>query len=236
MEHASNPTRRDFVGKLATGAAALVGGAALTPLALERLSAEPAAGQPASGQAPDSPWDMSWVSRLEAPQYRVVFDARTVDDRAMNLAWDFFEQYHSVYGLPDGALRPVIVMRQLGAPLGFNDAIWARYRIGESSHQTDPATKEPALRNPFWKARAGATDYEIGMSLERLQQRGAIFLVCSHAAMNAAASMAERMHADADSVKREVRANLIPGALLMPDGIFALIRAQNAGCAYMGGV
>jgi intracellular sulfur oxidation DsrE/DsrF family protein len=27
----------------------------------------------------------------------------------------------------------------------------------------------------------------------------------------------------------------VPGAILVPSGIYALIRAQNAGCAYMQG-
>jgi intracellular sulfur oxidation DsrE/DsrF family protein len=33
----------------------------------------------------------------------------------------------------------------------------------------------------------------------------------------------------------EARANLIPGAIVVPSGIYALIRAQNAGCAFMPG-
>jgi hypothetical protein len=36
-------------------------------------------------------------------------------------------------------------------------------------------------------------------------------------------------------VQSEVRAGLVPGAILMPTGVFALVRAQNAGCAYMKG-
>jgi intracellular sulfur oxidation DsrE/DsrF family protein len=32
-----------------------------------------------------------------------------------------------------------------------------------------------------------------------------------------------------------LKANLIPGAIIVPSGIFALIRAQNAGCAFMAG-
>jgi len=39
----------------------------------------------------------------------------------------------------------------------------------------------------------------------------------------------------ADEVRAEARANLIPGAILVPSGIYALIRAQNAGCAFMPG-
>jgi hypothetical protein len=38
-----------------------------------------------------------------------------------------------------------------------------------------------------------------------------------------------------DEVRAELRANLVPGAILVPSGIYALIRAQNAGCAFMPG-
>jgi hypothetical protein len=38
-----------------------------------------------------------------------------------------------------------------------------------------------------------------------------------------------------DEVQKELRANLVPGAILVPSGIYALIRAQNAGCAFMPG-
>jgi hypothetical protein len=227
----STTSRRDFVGKVATAAAALAGGVALTPMAFDQLAA-----QPSSPSAPDAPWDMSWVDQLQAATYRVVFDARTVDDRAANLAWDFFQQYHSVYTLPDSATRAVIVMRQLGTPMGMNDAMWDRYQIGAATHTNDHVTGKPATRNTFWRAWDGAPDYEAGMSLERLHQRGTTFLLCNRATMNAAADMAQRTGRDADAVRQEVRENLIPGAILMPDGIFALIRAQNAGAAYMGGV
>lgn len=231
MTHVPNTTRRDFVGKVATAAAVLAGGAALSPVAFERLGA-----QPLQSGAPDAAWDMSWVDKLQAATYKVVFDARTVDDRAMNLAWDFFQQYHTVYSIPDSATHAVIVMRQLGTPLGLNDAMWDRYQIGAATHTNDHVTGKPATRNTFWRAWDGAPDYAVGMSLEDLHRRGTTFLLCNRATMNAAADMAKRTGRDEETVKQEVRENLIPGAILMPDGIFALIRSQNAGAAYMGGV
>jgi intracellular sulfur oxidation DsrE/DsrF family protein len=38
-----------------------------------------------------------------------------------------------------------------------------------------------------------------------------------------------------DEVRAEFRANLVPGATLVPNGVYGVIRAQNAGCAYMPG-
>ena len=36
-----------------------------------------------------------------------------------------------------------------------------------------------------------------------------------------------------EQVQAEFRAELVPGAIVMPNGIFSLVRAQNAGCAYL---
>jgi intracellular sulfur oxidation DsrE/DsrF family protein len=63
--------------------------------------------------------------------------------------------------------------------------------------------------------------------------RGLTVLVCNRAAMNMAHSFAEKYKLDVEKVREEVRNGLIPGALLMPNGIFAIVRAQNAGCAYL---
>jgi hypothetical protein len=52
---------------------------------------------------------------------------------------------------------------------------------------------------------------------------------------NFAGGMARKYQRDPEAVKAEWRENLVPGAILVPSGIFALIRAQNAGCAYMPG-
>jgi len=52
---------------------------------------------------------------------------------------------------------------------------------------------------------------------------------------NLASRTARKLQRDAEAVKAEWRENLIPGAILVPSGIYALIRAQNAGCAFMPG-
>lgn len=51
-----------------------------------------------------------------------------------------------------------------------------------------------------------------------------------------ASAAAEASKRDVAEVKKEVFANLVPGTIVVPSGVFALMRAQNAGCAYMRGV
>jgi hypothetical protein len=166
---------------------------------------------------------MSWVERVQRAQYKVAFDSSSLaDGAALDLAAGIWSDYNTVYGSDDVA-RMVIIMRALGQVMAFNDTLWERYGIGEERKVNDPATKQPAKGNP-WKNK-----------LDTLRTRGAIFLVCNRASMNWATDAAKRTERDLEEVKKDVRNGLVPGAILMPTGVFALARAQNAGCAYMRG-
>jgi len=221
--------RRDFLTKLGLGAVALSGGAIVTPLGageLDRMG-EAFAAEPA--------WDMSWVEELQKVPYKAVFDSPSLaDGAAPDLAAGIWDNFKEVYGT-DSSTRMVIIMRQLGQVMAFNDTMWEKYGIGEERRVNDPLTRQPAKRNPWAKAIAGDPAWAIASKLDTLHARGAIFLVCNRASMNWATSAAERLKLDVEAVKNDVRNNLVPGAILMPTGVFALVRAQNAGCAYMRG-
>jgi hypothetical protein len=213
--------RRSFITQL---------GALATGMALEpgELLASPAHTSAA--------WDTSWIARVESAQYRVVFNASDISDgAAMNYASTFFAHFHEVHDTADKNTRPVIVFRRLGTAMAFNDEIWNRYSVGEDSRVKDPTTSAPAKRNVFWTAPSGASPQQRESMLDSLHQRGLISLVCNVALTNWSRGAAERVHRDAAEVRADVLANLIPGAILVPSGIYALIRAQNAGCAYMPG-
>lgn len=213
--------RRKFVGQLGALAAAMT-------VAGDELRAGSDSSQGA--------WDTSWLDRLATAKYRVVFNASEVNDgEVRSHAASFFEDYRTVHGTTDQQTRPVIVFRRLGTPMAVNDHLWERYAIGEDLKLKDPDTHAFSTRNVFWRARKGAAGWDADMALESLQRRGLISLVCNVALGNWARGWAERTKRDPESVVAEARANLIPGAILVPSGIYGLIRAQNAGCAYMPG-
>lgn len=183
-----------------------------------------------------STWNTSWLKSLAAAKYRVVFNASDISDgAAMNYASTFLDNFHEVHATTDRQTRPVIVFRRLGTQMAFNDQLWNRYAIGENTKINDPLTKAPAKRNIFWKAPDGASKGEAAATIEALNRRGLISLVCSYAIGNWSRGTAEKMSLKLEDVVADVRANLVPGAILVPTGIYALIRAQNAGCAYMPG-
>lgn len=164
--------------------------------------------------APAAEWDMTWVDRLTA-KYRVVFDTPDLNDGTVfdNVSV-FLSGYKEVYQAADADLQPVVVLRARGVHLAFNDALWEKYKLGEE-------LKTGANKNPY-----------LGR-LANLRQRNAILLGCNLAASYYARGMASRAGADFNTVFNEVKANLAPGVILMPSGVFATIRAQQAGCWFM---
>jgi intracellular sulfur oxidation DsrE/DsrF family protein len=214
--------RREFLAQLGVAAAAIAFDA-------DEMRA-------ASVATAGSPWDTSWLDRLAAAQYRVVFNASDIaDGAAMAYASMFFDHFHEAHGTSDAQTQPVIVFRRLGTVMALNDMLWEKYAIGDDRKVSDPATNAPAKRNVFWKAAPNASPEAVSTKIEALHKRGMISLVCNIAAMNVGYSLAQKSGRDVEEVRQEVKANLVPGAILVPSGIYALIRAQNAGCAFMQG-
>jgi intracellular sulfur oxidation DsrE/DsrF family protein len=218
----TRPRRREFLGQL--GLMALVASAPTHATAAE---------VPRPHES--SPWDLSWVERVSAASYKAVIDSTNISDGgALGLAADVLDMFRDVYG-SDGKTHVVVVMRQMAVPMALQDSLWDRYAIGEDRKVNDPVTKAPARRNPYLRPAPNDPDYEVESKIEKLLPRGLTILVCNRAAMNTARSMAEKQKKDPEQAKADVRNGLVPGAYLMPDGIFALVRAQNAGCAYLKG-
>lgn len=211
------PKRRDFITSLTLAAATIA------------FDADEARAESSSG-----PWDTSWIDSLAKAKYRVVFNGSDIaDGTVLDYTSTFFDHFHEVHDTRDSDTRPVIVFRRLGTVMALNDAMWDRYEIGADRKVDDPLTKAPARRNPFWSAPAG--DRHAAMSIESFQKRGLICLACNVSLMSMGYSFGKKVGRDAAEVAKELRENLVPGAIVVPSGIFALIRAQNAGCAFMQG-
>jgi intracellular sulfur oxidation DsrE/DsrF family protein len=213
--------RRDFIARLTTVAAAV----AFDPDELRAGLSAP----------PEGPWDTSWIPRVERAKYRVVFNTNApADGAAFNLVSAFLDGYAEVHATKDDETRAVVVFRQMGTVMALNDEMWSRYGIGASRQINDPATGAPAVRNVFWKSAPDSATPSKD-KIEPLHARGMISLVCNVSLGSIGYTFAKAANRDVEEVRKEVRANLVPGAIIVPSGIYALIRAQNAGCAFMQG-
>lgn len=220
---ASTP-RRDFLGKIAAGAAALT--ALNIPL---NLGATPTTfGQNAAFADPDA-----WFSQLKG-KHRMVLDVPHPNEM-MPFAWPrVFLLTNAATGTPEKDTNVVVVLRHEGIPYAFEDRIWAKYKFGEVFKVTDPKTKAPATRNPFWKPMPG--DFKIpgignvDIGIDQLQASGVLFCVCDMAMTVYSAALAA--NADPAEVKKDWMSGLLPGIPPMPAGIWAIGRAQEHGCTY----
>jgi hypothetical protein len=218
--------RREFLGKLAGGAAALAGLSFAPPLFAEEMQPPHDAGT----------WDDSWTAKLEGKKFKTVFDAPQVNSAlALHQASATIDGYRDVVGVQPKDLGLVVVIRHRAIPMAFNDAIWNKYDVGATFKLNDPTTGEPAKRNPFLHVTKDDKKGLVGpdQSLQGLYDKGVIFLGCNNAAMGWGYMLAQKSGEKVDDVRAQLKANLIPGMTLLPTGIFAVVRAGNVGCSYM---
>ncbi len=242
--HPNTTPRRAFLGQLATVAVGVAATACASGSATAAIGATaptpspaptPAADIPKLPPAPPMPaleFDDAWASRLTG-RYRAVFDSPSIEDgTAVFNAYTYMQGFKDMYKVQDADVNAVIVMRHMGIPMVFDDAIWAHYQLGKYTKLKEPGSENWVTRNPFWKAlpddKAGAD-----FTLDALRARGAVLLGCALAARGFAGILAGQTNDHADAVFDELRRHLIPGLQLQPSGIFAVIRAQEAGCHYM---
>ena len=247
-----DPTqRRRFIGQLVGGAAAVAAAAcaravpaqAVAPVAAPTSGPQQATADSAAhaGAAAHHTWDLSWTERLTGTStHRQFFDAPEIaEGTVLHQARMFYVNYKDVYGTPEGDLRAVLVLRHEAIPMVLGDATWARYDfIGKKvTKLKDPTTGEWARRNPFLNAKAD-DKYSViwpDGGLDALIARGAIVLACNMAFGGFADRIAKRTKQEDDAVRDELKAALVPGVIFVPSGVFGVIRAEQAGCAYIRG-
>jgi hypothetical protein len=248
----TDPTpRRGFLTRLAAAGATL--GATLHGRPLLAQAGAPSGtpmpgGPPAPQPATPPAWDLSWVDRLTA-SHRQVFDApELVDGVVLHQASAWLQGYADVYSAKDGDANAVLVIRHFAVPMVMNDATWDRYDLGNVMAQfaadkqpvKDPASGQPARRNPYLNANNKPGDRYTSMyiwpngGLDTLMTRGATVLACNMAlAYMATNVMAKKDGTTPDAALASLKQNLLPGVIVMPSGIFAVSRAQEAGCRYI---
>jgi len=222
--------RRNFLGAVATGVAALGISTVAAPLnlqAAEKITADDLL----SPEDPDT-----WFKKIKG-KHRVVFDVPKPHE-IFPFAWPrVFLATNEKTGSPASDCGVVVVLRHSAIPYAMQDALWTKYNFGEFFGAEDPATKKPSTRNPFWKPAPGAFTVPgigpIPIGINELQDSGVMFCVCDAALTVYSAAAASKMNMDAAKVKAEWVAGLLPNIQVVPSGVWALGRAQEHGCAYI---
>ena len=216
--------RRDFLGQVAAGALAMT------------QTAGPDSGfgplQPKSSLPPDE-WDLSWVDRIKG-KHRAVFDCPSIEGGIGFLrALIWRTQYTQVLAVSPEDLTAVVVFRHQAIALAMKQEYWDRYRIGKELKVRNPFTDEPTTRNPVLLPSKDAPPSLGDISLGGFIGSSGIVLGCGLAFNDVVARIARVDNVPQKEAEAQARALLSPGVILQPSGVFAAIRAQQAGCAYL---
>lgn len=209
--------RRSFLSKLGLGAGVLGAAAVGSPTALAQESAE-GRWKPARHSQDD------WLEKIPG-QHRFVFDTTTPDGLALGFqfAANYFTANHEAYGLEDHDLAVVMVARHKSTSFGYNDAMWAKYgkQFSEQAGFSDPKTKQPPTANLYAER------------MSELTKKGVHFAVCQMSSRRIANAIAQATGGEAESILKELAANLVANARIVPAGIVAVNRAQERGYTFV---
>ncbi len=219
-------TRRDFLERVA-GSALLLG---TMPDALRAATMA----SPEMTSRADT-WDLTWVSKLTG-KYKVVLDVPEVDSGyGVWRASIWAKQYADVMQAKPADLSTVLVLRHHGIALAMTQAYWDKYGLAKKHNPMHPVTEMPTDRNPalLSSARKEQPTMFDDFALDRYIARGGIALGCDLAFADCVTRVAEHDKLSEDAARAKAKTMLVKGVVLQPSGVFAAIRAQHAGCAYI---
>lgn len=233
MAFSGKTHRRGFLGRIIGGAAAL---------------SVTTGGQRAEAQqtGPDD-----WIKSVKGT-HRCLFDfPQHKNGMPLLHILNYLNTYSEAYKAGPGQAGAVGTFYSMGVqssmPLAFNDAMWAKYSLGDYTGLKD-ASGKPYTRNVFnrptpndlhllMQAIQSPTipafaDAMPALGIESLQKMGTTFLLCANAFGGWCEELAVRGKGTAADLQKELSANLLPGVIMIPAMVIAIEKAQGAGIAY----
>jgi hypothetical protein len=226
----ASKSRRSFLSNL--GIAASAAGATLGAGSIGAQAQTPA---DARWQPARHPQD-DWFDQLPG-KHRFFFDTTTPDrlEDAIQFTGNYYGANKGGYGLENADLAVIVGMRHRSAPFAFNDAMWAKYGVtlAKRAEFVDPKTKEMPKLN-YYPPKAPAAPAR-ARGLASLMNLGVQFAICNLSTRAISGLIADATSQKTDDVYKEITANLIDRARLVPAGIVAVNRAQERGYSITGG-
>jgi len=163
----------------------------------------------------------AWLDDLKG-QHKTIYDCTSVENGSFG--WTFARNFLTantgpIYQLKDTDLNVIVCVRHSATVFGFNDEMWAKYKLGESQKVSEGGV--PAVKNPHANL---AND---------LAKRGVIVAVCGMATTRIARTVASSAGVTAADVESDLKANLVtPTARVVAAGVVVTNRAQEKGFTY----
>lgn len=229
----STSPRRGFLARMAAAAAAL-GATGARASGAERQGGTP-----------------GWLAEVKG-SHRCLFDfPRHANGWGLVHVLNYLNTYSAAYKTTAGQVGAVGTFYGIGSgasiALAFNDAMWARYALGEYTGLKD-AKGTPYTRNVFHRPTAAdghllAQAIQVptldafgqllpAAGIESLQRMGTKFLICANALGAWELELSARGKGTPEAIDKDLRANLLPGVTIVPAMVIAIEEAQAAGIAY----
>ncbi len=230
--------RRGFLGRLAMAATAV-------SLPWTELRAAPAPAPQAAG-AP-----ANWIGQLKGT-HRCLFDfPQHKSGFPLVHILNYLNTYSAAFNTRPGDVAAIGTFYAVGGassiPLAFNDAMWAKYQLGEYTGLKD-ANGRSYTRNVFRSPTTndrhllvnviGSPDMPplgdmfVACGLENLQKMGATFLLCDNALGAFSGDLAARGKGTPEAIQADLAGNILPGVIRVPAMVIAIEQAQGARIAY----
>src|SRR5215831_9303058 len=231
--------RRGFIGRV-FGAVAAAGFMGMG--SVEAQTKAPAA--PAAG--PDA-----WITEVKGT-HRCLFDFPQHKNGVPLLhILNYLNTYKEAYKAEPGSAGAVGTFYSIGSQasisLAFNDAMWAKYGLGDYTGMKDASGKgytrnglnRPTKDDAHLLIQAFQTpnipeilDAVPASGIENLQKMGTKFLLCANAFGVWCLELQARGKGKADAIQKELMANVLPGVTTVPAMVIAIEKAQAAGIHY----
>jgi intracellular sulfur oxidation DsrE/DsrF family protein len=227
--------RRGFLGRI-FGAAAAAG---------VSLGAPRSAGAQAAAGADD------WIKDVKGT-HRCLFDfPQHKNGMPLLHILNYLNTYNTAYKMGPGQVGAVGTLYSIGnqssIALAFNDAMWAKYQLGEYLGLKD-ASGKAYTRNVFHRPTVGDAHLLLqvvggpnipalaeampALGIESLQKMGTKFLLCANALGAWELELEARGKGKAPDLDKDLRANMLPGVTIVPAMVIAIEQAQGAGIGY----
>lgn len=238
MSHDAETTaRRSLLNGL--GVAALAGVALATPAQAAKKNAGKAF-EPAR-----HPED-AWMDALPGT-HRVFIDTDSASGagNALRYATNILNAQASGYKGSDKDMAIIVCLRHMSTPLGFNDAMWAKYgsslsamagggaRAGGAPAAAAPGAAPGGVPAAAPAAPAAAQKNAQMKNIADAAARGVHFAICNMASTLMAGMIARQAGSTQDAILAELVANTVPNGHMVPAGVMALTRAQEYGYSFL---
>ena len=224
----SKPTnRRGFLGRMAAAAAAA--GLPWT------------GGRAASAATQGGPDD--WLEAQNGA-HRCLFDfPQSKGGSPLVHILNYIGTYGAAYNVDAGDISTVgtfySTSPECSTPMAFNDTIWEKYAIGEYLKLGDPVTMQPTIRNLYNAADDNNPVLYVGpigpfpdARISSLQEMGTTFLLCNNAVTAWSMELAGMGKGTVEGIQEDLKANMLPGVVLVPAMVIAIEKAQAEGISY----